>query len=299
MTATAARAPSIGLATLLVSLSAIGFGLVPWFAKGLLAAGLDSAAVAFYRFLLAGIVLLPFLALAPEKRAATLWAVATGAAVALGWIGYVEALKVAPVATVGVIYMTYPLFTLMIAWAWQRLKPSPRALGGGVLVLAAATLALAPALLLPDALGPLLLAFAAPITFGFGITILTTKLLALSAVERASGFFVGAVLGLLPLVASLDSSQLIPAAAGDWLLIVGIAIVTSLLPNVAYAYAAPFIGPGRTAMAGSIELPTMFALAWLAFGEALTWPQLIAGALVVVAIVITPAVRPVSSHPAP
>lgn len=288
MFATSLRAPSPAAATLMVSLSTLGFGLVPWFAKELLAAGIAVVAVAFFRFFLSGLVLLPFVARAPEKRGESLWALATGVVVALGWLGYAKALESEPVATLGVIYMTYPLFTLLIAWIWQGLRPSPRALGGGLLVLLAALLALAPAALLPGSLGTLLLAFTAPASFGFGITVLTLKLHRLTAVERSAGFFLGAVLGLLPLIVSLPVSRILPSGPEAWLLILGISLVTALIPNLLYALAAPFIGPGRTAMAGSVELPTMFLVAWLAFGEAIGALQALAGALVILAILVTP-----------
>ncbi len=35
----------------------------------------------------------------------------------IGWIGYVTALEKLPASTVGVLYMTYPVFTLATAWA--------------------------------------------------------------------------------------------------------------------------------------------------------------------------------------
>jgi len=51
------------------------------------------------------------------------------------------------------------------------------------------------------------------------------------------------------------------------------------------------VGTARTAIAGSIELPVMFLVGWAAFGEVLNVAQLVACALVITAIVLTPAKR--------
>ncbi len=69
--------------------------------------------------------------------------------------------------------------------------------------------------------------------------------------------------------------------------------LTSVVPQIAYSVAAPFIGAARTATAGAVELPTIFVIGWLAFGESIGPLQLVAGSLVIVAVLITP------SRPAP
>ena len=106
----------LGWATLFVILSNISFGTVPYFAKNLTDAGIAPAAIAFYRFALTSIILSPFLKLEPQHRRTTLVGIGGGMAMGLGWIAYVAALKTLPVSTVGVIYMTYPEFTLLIGW---------------------------------------------------------------------------------------------------------------------------------------------------------------------------------------
>jgi drug/metabolite transporter (DMT)-like permease len=52
---------------------------------------------------------------------------------------------------------------------------------------------------------------------------------------------------------------------------------------------APRIGPARAAAAGAFELPTMLAIGWLAFAEPLGAVELTAAALVIGAILLTPA----------
>ena len=40
-----------------------------------------------------------------------------------------------PVSTVGVLYMTYPVFTLLIGWIWFRAVLSNRAMTGAKMVM--------------------------------------------------------------------------------------------------------------------------------------------------------------------
>lgn len=279
-------------ATAMVALGAILFALVTWFARGLTEAGIASPAVAFYRYLLTALVMLPFLRLGRDKRATTVWALAAGLAMGLGWIAYVEAIEDVAVSTVGVVYMSYPLFTLLAAWLVFRHLPTRRSVLGGLMVLVAAGIALSPAAVDPEDTAKLVYALAAPLSFGFAISVLTERLLPLHPFERMAGVAVGAVTGLAPLVLLLPSAEVLASDGSDWLLILGIGIGTALVPQLAYSTAAPFIGPARTAMAGAIELPTIFVIGWLAFGEGIGWPHLVAGALVVGAVVVTPSRPP-------
>ena len=58
-------------------------------------------------------------------------------------------------------------------------------------------------------------------------------------------------------------------------------------PQLIYTVSSPIIGALRTAVIGSVELPTMFLVSIFAFGETLTFSQLIACVLVIIAIVVT------------
>ena len=248
-----------------------------------------SSAVAFYRYALTALVLIPFLRFGKSSMKASCWGVLAGAGMGLGWIGYVRALEVIPVSTMGVLYMTYPLFTVLIAWFGFRDVPVMRSLLSAGLILLAAFIALSPAALGAVSYSILLFAFLAPLGFGFAINVLTNILTQLPPLSRIACVSLGSVLGLTPLIFSLDATGVLPFTATAWLLIAGIAFVTALIPQLVYTVSAPLIGASRTAMAGSIELPTMFVVAWLAFGESINLMQVVAGIIVIAAIVITPA----------
>ena len=107
------------LPTVLVILACFCFGTIPYFAKSLIDSGMAPYAVAFYRYGLSALVLFPLLLRLPATlRRTAAWGIGSGVCVGLGWIGFVSALKTVPVSTVGVLYMTYPVFTLLIGWIW-------------------------------------------------------------------------------------------------------------------------------------------------------------------------------------
>ncbi|MEO1191260.1 MAG: DMT family transporter [Pseudomonadota bacterium] len=278
-------------ATLLVMLASIGFGSVPFFAKTLSDAGMAPAAVAASRYFLTALFLLPFVNLTRAGRSATGWAVLSGALVGLGWISFVEALKIMPVASAGLIYMTYPVFTLLIVWLWLRQTPALRAIIAALMILAAAAAIIGPKAQTGFSAYALLMALTAPFTFGFAVAVLTNKLGPLKPMSRIAAFALGCLLGLIPLLVNLEATAIWPSGPEVWLSVLAIALLTALLPQLLYATYAPRIGAAKSAMAGSVELPTMLAIGWLLFGEPLGPWELAACLVVLTAILITP-VRP-------
>ncbi len=279
---------SVTLATFAAVLAAVGFGTVPFFAKNLTNAGMAAQAVAFYRYVLVCIALLPFLAIQPVTRSGAVWGILCGAAMGIGWSGYVKAIEIIPVSTVGVLYMTYPMFTVLIAWVWFRQQPNLRSILAAVTVVTAAAIVMTPAAVGTEESFAFLVALTAPVTFGFAINVLVQKLSSIPPLSRIASVALGAVLGLLPLVLSLESNMLLPASASDWRMIIGIAVVTALIPQLLYVVSAPRIGAAKIAMAGSVELPTMFLIGWISFDESITSAHFVAAVLVLAAVIITP-----------
>ncbi len=270
-----------------VLIASVCFGLVPFFGRSLTEQGMAPFAVAFYRYVLAAIVLLPILFRQTKAWREVLWGLVAGVVMGLGWIGYVTALETLPVSTVGVLYMTYPVFTVIVAWFLFGDRPTRRALIASGLILLAATIAGNPSAVPVNQLPALLFSLAAPLGFGFGICVLVHRLSRIPPLARIASVSLGSFLGLVPLMLMSDADQILPKDANDWFLIAGIAIVSALVPQLIYSVCSPIIGTSRTAVIGSVELPTMFAVSVFAFGEQLTLPQIIACVLIVSAIILT------------
>tara|TARA_R110002020_G_scaffold16307_9_gene57625 strand:+ start:6770 stop:7708 length:939 start_codon:yes stop_codon:yes gene_type:complete len=283
-----------GLATLAVVAASVGFGLVPYFARTLTAEGMAPHAIAFYRYAFAATVLLPFVWRARAQWIPLCWGFAAGIIMGVGWVGYVRAVDIAPVSTVGVLYMTYPVFTLLIAWLMFGDVPRRRAILASLMIVAAAVLATSPDAITAQQVPALMLSLAAPMGFAFGINVLVHKLSVLRPVVRIASASLGSVLGLLPLMATTPVAALFPVTVSGWWLVAGIAFGSALIPQLLYTVAAPIVGTARAAIAGSFELPTMFLVGWFAFAEPVGTAQWIACAIVISAIVLTPG-RPVRS----
>ncbi|MEN8983379.1 MAG: DMT family transporter [Planktotalea arctica] len=275
------------MAALGVLFASVCFGIVPYFSRNLTDQGLAPHAVAFYRYVIAAVILLP--AFLSQLRAwrELVWGLCAGAAMGMGWIGYVTAVETIPASTVGVLYMTYPVFTVIIAWALFADTPSRRALFASGLIILAAVIAGNPSAVPSNQLSTLVFSLAAPLGFGFGICVLVHRLSRIPPLARIASISLGSVLALAPLVATSTSAEILPKDADTWILILGIAVVSALVPQLIYTVSSPIIGASRTAVIGSVELPTMFLISMFAFGETLTFSQLIACVLVIIAIVVT------------
>lgn len=284
--------PGLGLATLGVVFASVCFGLVPLFARSLTDAGMPPHAVAFARYLLASALLAPLAWRVRDQGRTLFWALGVGVLMGLGWTSYVSAVQVVPVSTAGVLYMTYPAFALLFAWLLFGERPGGRAIFGAAMIVAAAALVTTPGAVAPELLPALLLSLAAPAGFGLGIAVLVHRLNAIPVLVRIGVISLGSVLGLLPLVLATPIAQLLPVDGYGWLMVLGIGLGTALVPQLVYTVCSPIVGTARTAMAGSIELPVMFAVGWLGFGEALHPAQAVACVLVLAAILLTPARQP-------
>jgi len=278
------------IASLSIAAAAVGFGSVPYFAKTLTDSGMAAQAIAFYRYLLVAVVLSPFLFVGSKAGSKIAWGVLAGAAMGVGWTGYVMSIALIPISTAGVIYMSYPVFTVVIACLWFRQSFTARSLAASAMIVAAALMVSAPSQAHGDhesGFG-LLFALIAPVTFAFAVNVLASKLEGISPLSRVAGLAFGAVIGLLPLVLPLAETQMLPESASDLWKIAGIGLVTALIPQLLYVSNAPLIGAQKSAMLGGIELPTMILIGWLAFGEPLSPGQFIAASLVLLAVTVTP-----------
>ena len=275
------------MAALGVLFASVCFGIVPYFSRNLTDQGLAAHSVAFYRYVITAVILLPAFLSQLKAWRELVWGLCAGAGMGLGWIGYVRAVETIPASTVGVLYMTYPVFTVVIAWAMFADPPSRRALLASGLIFLAAVIAGNPAAVPSQDLPTLVFSLAAPLGFGFGICVLVHRLSRIPPLARIASVSLGSVLALSPLVATSTAAEILPADASTWIMILGIAVVSALVPQLIYTVSSPIIGASRTAVIGSVELPTMFLVGMFAFGETLTIAQLSACALVITAIVLT------------
>jgi drug/metabolite transporter (DMT)-like permease len=279
-----------GAATLVIVACAVCFGLVPVFVRELQSLGNGPATIALYRYGFSALILLPFFPLDRHKRGGALLVAGAGAVLGLSLIGYLEAIGTAPLAAAGVVYMSYPVFAAFFAWIMLRQAFSWRSLAAAGLVLGAAALLLDPSTLSPEVLKALVWAIPAPIAFGFLVVVLSGMAAELNSLERTVCGLTGSIVGLLPLAIQEGQGSVLPTTSQEWGLIIAMGLATALIPQVLFTFACQKVGPVRTAAAGSCELPTMFLVGWVVFGEAVGLREVFSAFLVLSAILIAPAI---------
>lgn len=284
------RAPGAFTPNLAILAASICFGLVPLFVRELQALGIGSPAIAFWRFAFSALVMLPFLPWARAKRRQALLLGGAGLFQGLSWVAYMHAIETGPIAISGVIYMSYPIFALLFAWVLLGSRPTGRAWLAGALVLAAAAFVIGGdgAGLDGASLGALLWSVPAPIGFGLIIVVLSSMVGGLTPFERMAAGMWGAVIGLAPMAAFAAPGAFVPSSPDAWMAVVGLGAATALIPQLVYTFACAKTGPARAAAAGSIELPTMILIGWLAFAEQPGPVEIVAVVLVVIAILLAP-----------
>lgn len=278
-------------ATAVLILTAVCFGLVPLFAKGLMETGTNSSAIAFYRYGFTTLIMFPFFPFAREKWRETLIFTSTGLFMGLSWIGYLEAINMTSVAVASTIYMSYPVFTMLLAWPIAGQQPTVRGLLSIFLVLISVYISFSPQNLSGIPLIAFFWSLLAPISFGLVIVIISSRLHRLSIYEKMTSIALGATLGLAPLTIVSSSMVLINNLADHWFLIIGISFFTALLPQFLYTLASPLVGPNHSAATGTFELPTMLVIGWLVFGENVGGREIFSALLIISAILLAPVIK--------
>jgi drug/metabolite transporter (DMT)-like permease len=271
----------------LVALGAIGFGLMPLFARTAYADGLSALSLLTWRFAIAFACLLPFLPRLLAAKTDTLVAVLAGA----GYMGinlfYFLALERLTVALTVLILFTYPLFTILIGWLAFREKLTWQNAAAALLVLLAAILILAPAgfgdKVDPVGLG---MAFVPPAAYALFVHIAAKRLSRMAIPVRLGGVFLGGLIAMVGLGLIMEGHIAAPASAASWGAAIALALLSTVFALGLLLYGAPLAGAERTAVAGASELVTALVVGAVAYGESLDATTLAGAAMIVCAILL-------------
>lgn len=271
----------------LVAFGALGFGLMPLFARTAYADGLPPLSLLSWRFGIAFLCLLPFLKQMLAARRDMLVATLTGA----GYMGtmffYFTALQHLTVALTVLILFTYPLFTTLIGWlVFRERLPWPNAVAAA-LVFIAAVLILAPAGLgNHDNLLAIGLAFIPPLAYAVFMHVAAKPLSRMTIPVRLGGVFLGGLIAMLLLGLAMDGGITVPASITGWTATVALAIVSTVGALGLLLLGAPVAGAERTAIAGASELVTALIVGVLAYNETLEATTLAGAVLILGAILL-------------
>jgi drug/metabolite transporter (DMT)-like permease len=289
---------------LLCLVSAAGFGAMAIFGKLAYDAGVSTLTLLLVRFTLAAAIFGAVIAVRPGLRVRGAGRRSIAIGLALGAVGYATqaglffaALQRLDASLLALVLYTYPAWVTLSAFALGRETPTRRrliALGlssaGLVVVLLGATsgdfdvpgavmgvgaaLAYTTYILVADSAGPALPPFQ------------------LSALVCAGATFTFAVIGLA--AGSID----LGFEGEGWLWLGLIAVVSTAIPIAAFFAGMARVGPSTASILSTFEPVVTVTLAYLAFSERLSLPQLAGAVLVITAAVMLAA--PTRAHePAP
>ena len=294
------------MGAVLCLLSAAGFGAMAIFGKLAYEAGVSTHALLLVRFAIGAALLVALLAAVPALRPRRPGRTALLVGLGLGAIGYATqaglffaALRRLDASLLALLLYTYPAWVTLAAFALGREALSRRRLVA--LGLSSAGLVI----VLAGAAGGAFDGVGAAMGVGAAVAYTTYILVAdgpgraLPAPALSTLVCVGAAatFGVSGAAVGVD----LGFAAEGWLWLGLIAVVSTVLPIVAFFAGMARVGPSAASILSTFEPVVTVGLAYLAFGERLSAAQLGGAALVLGAAVLlaAPAVRRPPSPPAP
>ena len=287
---------TLGLVVAVVA--AATFGTSGAFVKPLLEAGWSPAAAVTVRALVGGLVLLPVTVWTLRGRWSALWN-ARRRVLTMALIGvagtqlvYFAALQRIPVGTAILIEYTAPLLLVAVVWARTRRVPKAVVLIGSVVALAGLVLVVSPSGAATFDLLGLVFAIAAMIGCAVYYVVAAQPSDGLPPVALAgSGLLIGGVVlgavgatGVVPFTATFGEVTLFGAETAWWVPLLVVGVIGTAIAYAASITASEMLGSRLASFAGLLEVVAATFYAWLLLGEALSVPQLIGGALILVGI---------------
>lgn len=270
---------------LLIAVSAASFGTLAIFGRYAYADGMDTFTVLFLRFSLSAsfMTLVLILRKEPFPRGRILTQlIGMGA---LGYVGqsfmYMTAINYASAGLVALLLYLYPFFVAILSMI--LLKETLTRVKVIALVLALAGTALTVGPVSGQLIGALMAIFAALI-YSIYIIVGTNVMKHVSAVQSSTVIFAsaGIVFGAL----AFSRGAHFPATHAGWLAMLGIIIISTIIPVVTFLAGLEGIGPTNAAMLSTLEpIVTVLLAAWL-FGEKLQSIVLVGGGMILIAVLL-------------
>lgn len=270
---------------LLIAISAASFGTFSIFGHYAYADGMDTFTILLIRFGISASIMTVILLLRKEyfprgKILAQL--IGMGA---LGYVGqsyaYLTATQFASPGLVALLLYLYPFFVAILSMIFLHEKLT------GIKIIALITAFVGTLLTVGPAGGQIagvLLAISAAVIYSIYIIVGTNVMKHVSAVQSSAIIFAsaGAVYGVL----TLFNGSHFPESNSGWLAMLGIIVISTIIPVVTFLAGLERIGPTNAAMLSTLEpVVTVLLAAWL-FGDKLLPIVLIGGGLILVAVIL-------------
>jgi len=247
-----------------------------------------------FRALIGGIVLLPFAIRTLRGRWRALWNARTRVlimalvGVAATQLIYFSAIKIIPVSDA--VLLEYMAPVLLVGWTWARTRRVPKlvVIIGSIVALAGLVLVVSPQAGAHLPLLGILLGTGAAIGCAVYYVIAAVRSDDLPPVALASsGLVIGGVAlaavgatRILPFTVKFTTVHLFGAAVAWWVPLLAIGLISTAIAYVASIAATEMLGSRLSSFMGLLEVVAAAFYAWILLGQALRWPQLVGGALI-------------------
>ena len=273
---------------LLIAVSAASFGTLAIFGRYAYNDGMDIYTVLFLRFGISASFMTVILLLRKEHfPRGRILAQLVGMG-ALGYVGqsflYLTAIKYASAGLVALLLYLYPFFVGILSIIFLREKITSIKIIALVLALTGAALTVGPVSPTSGQLIGALMAITAALIYSIYIIVGAGVMKHVTAVQSSTIIFAsaGAVYGLLTFV----NGARLPASNSGWLAMLGIIVVSTIIPVVTFLAGLERVGPTNAAMLSTLEpIVTVLLAAWL-FGDKLLPIVLLGGGLILVAVIL-------------
>ena len=270
---------------LFIAISAASFGTLAIFGRYAYNDGMNIYTVLFLRFGISASFMTVILLLRKEHfPRGRILAQLIGMG-ALGYVGqsfmYLTAINYASAGLVALLLYLYPFFVAILSTIFLHEKITRIKIIALVLALFGTALTVGP---VSGQLIGALMAITAAVIYSIYIIVGTNVMKHVTAVQSSTVIFAsaGAVYGLLTLV----NGAHFPATNSGWLAMLGIIIVSTIIPVVTFLAGLERIGPTNAAMLSTLEpIVTVLLAAWL-FGDKLLPIVMIGGGLILVAVIL-------------
>ncbi len=270
---------------LLIAISAASFGTLAIFGHYVYADGMDTFTVLFLRFSISASFMTVILLLRKEHfpRGKIL-----GQLIGMGALGYVgqsflymTAIKYASAGLVALLLYLYPMFVFILSIFILHEKVNWVKVTALILALIGSALTVDPN---GGQLIGALMAITAALIYSIYIIVGTNVMKHVSAVQSSTIIFAsaGVVFGAL----AFTNGAHFPASNIGWISMLGIIILSTIIPVVTFLAGLEIIGPTNAAMLSTLEpIVTVLLAAWL-FGEKLLPIVMVGGGFILAAVIL-------------
>lgn len=274
------------IGALYIIISAASFGTLAIFGRLAYAEGIDTFTLLFLRFTFSAILMSALLIIRREKLPAgrTLLLLLIGMG-AIGYVGqsftYLSAIKYASAGLVALLLYLYPTIVAVLSVIFLKEKLTSIKIAA----LISATLG---AMLTADPQGGQWLgavfALASAIIYSIYIIVGDGVMKQVSALPSSTIIFTAA--GFVYAILTAVNKPHWPATSSGWLVVIGIAVIATVIPVTTFLAGLKLIGATNAAMLSTLEpVVTVILAAWL-FNESLPPLSLLGGGLILAAVIM-------------